>query len=92
LPRVRELVADPQKIWVTFERHQRTDKIRVRRRYVSLVDIGGDKVLAAVAEAVAGNWVDISLVIQSITRAKLDAGVLTPRRRGLRVWRSGEEE
>lgn len=55
-PFMRELIERPQEIWVGFERDTVTGKVRLTRRYVTLLDLGMGKIVALVADEQAGFW------------------------------------
>ncbi|MBU2532258.1 MAG: minor capsid protein [Alphaproteobacteria bacterium] len=60
-PLVRELIEEPQEIWVGFSRHEPSGRVYLRRRYVKLFDLGTDeegkaRVIALVADEEAGQW------------------------------------
>lgn len=55
-PFVRELVETPQEIWVGFAKDAATGRVALRRRYVKLVHLGKNRVIALVADEQGGFW------------------------------------
>ncbi|MBX3447521.1 MAG: minor capsid protein [Parvibaculaceae bacterium] len=55
-PFIRELVEAPQEIWVGFSRHEESGRVYLRRRYVKLLQLSGNRVVALVADEEAGQW------------------------------------
>jgi SPP1 gp7 family putative phage head morphogenesis protein len=58
-PLLKEVVENPYEIWVGFERNYHSGKIRMRQRYVKIVDIEGTS-LGLVCESLKGNWVGMT--------------------------------
>lgn len=55
-PFMRELVESPQEIWIGFARDEATGRVVLRRRYVKLVELEKDRIVAMVADEEAGQW------------------------------------
>jgi SPP1 gp7 family putative phage head morphogenesis protein len=55
VPLLPELLTDPFEVWITFERHQGTGRVELRKRLVKVVRIGEEKRgFVAVAQVVEG--------------------------------------
>lgn len=61
LPLLRSTVEQPFEVWVGFVRNELTGKVEMRRRYVRGFDVGKDRVVGVVVDAVAGQWVSFNL-------------------------------
>ncbi|MEF2154659.1 PBECR2 nuclease fold domain-containing protein [Luteimonas sp. FXH3W] len=70
LPLLREIIEDPYEIWVGFERHQRTGKVRIRRRYIKGLMVGKKKIGGVVLDSIPGEWVALTMFHGSPTGAK----------------------
>jgi len=79
-PLIPELVRDPGEIWVGFARGKATGRVQLRRRYVSVLRLGGSQVVALVTDEAGGMWLGTTFF-----RGKLSA--LGNARVGLRVYR-----
>lgn len=55
-PLIRELVEDPDEIWIGFASSAESGRVALRRRYVRLFDLGRRRVAALVADADGRNW------------------------------------
>ena len=55
-PLIQELVEDPAEVWIGFAKSDASGSVRLRRRYVKLVDLGRDRTLGLVADADNGIW------------------------------------
>jgi len=55
-PYMRELIEAPQEIWVGFAKDKVTGRVALRRRYVKLIQLGKDRVVALVVDEQAGYW------------------------------------
>ena len=56
-PFIGEVIESPFEIWVNFAQNELTGQVALRRRFVKRVDLGEDRSLGMVAEAVQGTWV-----------------------------------
>lgn len=54
LPFLEETLADPYEVWLAFERHQGTGRVRLRARILKGIDVGRGRTMLFVANAVAG--------------------------------------
>ncbi|MGE4298913.1 MAG: PBECR2 nuclease fold domain-containing protein [Desulfovibrionaceae bacterium] len=54
IPFLPELIADPFEIWLSFEEHEATGRVVLRKRLVKVVRTRGDKGLVLVANAARG--------------------------------------
>lgn len=50
------VVSDPAEIWIGWEINTESGRVRLRRRYLKLVDIGKGVVIGLVADADGGEW------------------------------------
>jgi SPP1 gp7 family putative phage head morphogenesis protein len=55
-PFIRQLVEDPAEIWTTFARSVETGAVRLRRRYVTRIDLGKNRSIALIADQDDGIW------------------------------------
>jgi len=51
-----ELIENPHEIWIRFERHRGTGQVQLRKRMIKAVNVGKDRVLLLVAQAVEGRF------------------------------------
>ncbi len=77
-PLLPELIEEPQEIWVGFQTSKATGRVAVRRRYIRLVRIGKDRVVALVADQDGGVW-------SGVTAFPAKPPYLARLRQGLRV-------
>jgi SPP1 gp7 family putative phage head morphogenesis protein len=62
-PYIRELLEDPEEIWLSFDEHIATGRVELRKRYVRLLRAGKDKVAQyLVAQVVKGELLAWTLV------------------------------
>lgn len=61
LPLLRPTIEQPFETWVGFARNDLTGKIVMRRRYVRGFDVGKDRIVSVVADAVDGQWVSFNM-------------------------------
>lgn len=54
IPLLPELLEKPYEVWLSFERHDATGRVALRKRLVKMVDIGKGKALVLVAHASKG--------------------------------------
>lgn len=80
-PFIRELVEDPQEIWIGFAKSKVSGRVALRRRYVRLISLGKDKIIGLVADEEGGYW-------QALTYFSGDPGPqIRNLRMGVRVFR-----
>lgn len=77
---IPELVERPQEIWVGFARDAGTGRVAVRRRYVKLFAMAGNRTIGLVADSEDGFW-------QAVTIYRGNPRGLRALRSGLRVYR-----
>lgn len=82
LPLLPELIERPFEVWAAFARNELTGKVELRRRYVKGVQVGKERYLGLVADAVSGQWVGLTLFVGGTT-------ALNNLRRGLLLWGRG---
>lgn len=82
-PLLPELIERPQEIWVGFEKDEATGKVRLRRRYVTIFDLGKGTVVGLVTDLDGHRFAGFTFFRGKPSGA---AGL----RRGLRVY-AGEE-
>jgi len=56
LPLIEQVVTDPYEIWLQAEKEKNTDRIVLRKRYVSFVKADKNEKLLFVAEGAKGQW------------------------------------
>lgn len=78
LPFLREAVEEPFEIWVNWGRNDLTGKVSLRRRYIKGVQVGKNKIVTLIADAVGGKWVSFN----NFTGGGTGKGL----RQGLLVW------
>jgi hypothetical protein len=61
LPLLRATVEEPFEVWVGFARNDLTGKVEMRRRYVRGFEVGKDKIVGVIVDAVGGQWVSFNL-------------------------------
>lgn len=83
-PLIPDLVEAPEEIWVGFARDKTTGKVALRRRYAKLLRIDRQRTLGVVADAEDGLW-------QAMTFFRGNVRSLNNLRKGIRVYRRGEE-
>lgn len=77
LPFLRELIEQPYEIWVGFARNELTGKVELRRRYVKAIDIGKQRTISFIADAVAGQWIGFDFFHGALSYAdKMRVGYL----------------
>ena len=54
IPLLEELITDPYEIWMSFEEHEATGRVVLRKRLVKVVELEKNKVLLLVAQASGG--------------------------------------
>lgn len=59
-PFLKNLIEDPYEIWIGFEKHQDSGRVRLRKRYVKGFDLGKKKSVSLVADEVNGQWVGLT--------------------------------
>lgn len=79
-PFIPGLVESPREIWVGFEKDAVSGRVRVRRRYVRLIDQGNGRTVGLVADAEDGFW-------QALTIYRGSRRGLRGLRTGLRIYR-----
>lgn len=81
-PLIRELVEQPQEVWIGFARDEATGRVHVRRRHVRLVREAKGRIVGLVADAVRGDWMGLTFFRGGATAIKQV-------RQGRLVWRAG---
>ena len=81
-PLTRELIEEPAEIWAGFETHAATGRVRLRRRYVKLFALHGDRTLGLVADLDGGRWAGLTF-FRGFDRSA------SRLRQGLRIYREG---
>jgi len=61
LPLIEDIVTKPQEIWLQAEKEKLTNKVVLRKRYVSLIQTGKERPLLLVAEASKGQWLSYTI-------------------------------
>jgi hypothetical protein len=69
-PLIRELIEDPQEIWINFAQSQVSGRVALRRKYVKLVSLDRDRVLGLYAEIENGQWVSGDMFRGSVSGLK----------------------
>lgn len=69
-PLIRELIEDPQEIWINFAQSQLSGRVALRRKYVKLVSLDKDRVLGLYAEIENGHWVSGDMFRGSVSGLK----------------------
>jgi len=77
-PFIRELIETPHEIWQGFAKSEVSGRVAMRRRYVKLVRLSRDRVIALVADEAGGNWQALTFFTGDPVSnlANLRAGVL----------------
>lgn len=57
-------------MWVGFAQNELTGKIELRRRYIRGFNVGKDKIVGVIADAVGGQWVGFNLFHGAASGAK----------------------
>lgn len=83
-PLIRELVEDPDEVWVGFARSAESGRVSLRRRYVRLIRIDKTRTLGLVADSDRGMWSGWTFFRGTVSGLK-------NLRTGLRVYVRGEE-
>ncbi|MDW7643442.1 MAG: phage minor head protein [Desulfuromonadales bacterium] len=68
-PLIRDLIEDPQEIWVNFARSELSGRVALRRKYVKAVRLSSNKVLGLYAEIENGHWVSGNMFRGGLTGA-----------------------
>ncbi len=55
-PAIIETLERPQEVWLAFERHTESGKVELRSRIIRALDIGNDRSILVVANAVGGRF------------------------------------
>jgi hypothetical protein len=84
-PFIPEILTDPQEIWIGWATNTVTGRVALRRRYIRLIDLGKDAVVALIADADGGQWSGLTFI-----RGK--PAYLRKLRSGLRVYNKNEGE
>ena len=84
LPVLRELVEDPQEVWLIFERNEATGQVALRRRHISVYDSPDpSRRMLMIFQAWRGQF-------EAWTLVPVDRdGYLERRRAGVRLWPPG---
>lgn len=84
LPVLKELVEDPQEVWLIFERNETTGQVALRRRHIAIYDTPQrDQRMLLVFQSYKGQF-------EAWTMVPVDrAGYLERQRAGLRLWPPG---
>lgn len=56
LPLIKETIEDPFEIWLSFERHQATGRVVLRKRFVKAVRLASDRFALLVAQTAKGRF------------------------------------
>lgn len=68
-PLIRELIEDPQEIWINFAQNTVSGRVAVRRKYVKAIRLKGNKVLGLYAESENGHWISGDMFRGGLTGA-----------------------
>ena len=81
VPFIPELLADPYEIWLSFEEHEATGRVELKKRYIKYIQIGSKgQGLYLVAQVVKGLLTGWTFVPAS------SRGVLNNQRSGKLIW------
>ena len=68
-PLLPGLLEKPQEIWVGFDRHKKSGRVRMRRRYIRYFDLGENEAVGLVGELDARNlWSGLTFFRGAIRR------------------------
>jgi SPP1 gp7 family putative phage head morphogenesis protein len=77
---LKETVTDPAEIWMAFEQHEGTGRVRLVKRLVRAVDVGGDRYMILVAQTAGGRFEGWTVIPTS------KAGYARQQRVGQLLW------
>ncbi len=70
-PLIPELVMNPAEIWIGFAKSEVSGRVSIRRRYVTLLDLGKGRTVSLVADADGGQWSGLTFIPgRDLRRAK----------------------
>jgi hypothetical protein len=55
------VVEQPYEVWIGFAKNELTGKVELRRRYIKGLQVGKDRIVGLVADAIRGQWVSFNL-------------------------------
>ena len=66
---IREVVEQPFEVWAGFALNELTGQVKLRRRYVKGIQVGKNRIVGLIADAIDGKWVSYNVVSGGATGA-----------------------
>jgi SPP1 gp7 family putative phage head morphogenesis protein len=81
LPLLKDLILDPEEIWIGFATMDQSGKVGMRRRYVKLYDLGKGKSLALICDADGHLISGLTFLVSSSKSPNVRTGLLVFRKK-----------